>query len=98
MKKHSGLIAVLMTILLCISMLGSVLIIAEHTPHDCTGEGCAVCMVLEQCNERARALGTAAASLLMLLSIIFAVMPLPVSAICTVSSHTPITMKVKLLN
>ena len=98
MKKHSGLIAVLMTILLCISMLGSVLIIAEHTPHDCTGEGCAVCMVLEQCNERARALGTAASMFLMLLCIMFTAASLPLSGGRTVSAHTPITLKVELLN
>lgn len=98
MKKHSGLIAVLMTILLCISMLGSVLIIADHTHHDCTGEGCAVCMVLEQCDARVRALGTAVSAVLMLLCTTFAAILLPVSAVRTVSSHTPITLKVKLLD
>ena len=87
-----------MTILRCISMLGSVLIIAEHTHHDCTGEGCAVCMMLEQCDERVRALGTAVSALLMLFCTMFAVVSLPVSAVRTVSSHTPITLKVKLLN
>lgn len=98
MKKHSGLIAVLMTILLCISMLGSVLIIAEHTHHDCTGEGCAVCMVLEQCDARVRVLGTAASALLMLLCVMFKTAALSVSAVRTVSTHTLITLKVKLLN
>ena len=98
MKKHSGLIAVLMTILLCISMLGSVLIIAEHTHHDCAGEGCAVCMMLEHCDERVRALGTAVSVFLMLLCIMFTAISLSVSAVRTVSSHTPITLKVKLLN
>ncbi|MBQ8922467.1 MAG: hypothetical protein IJ060_09980 [Oscillospiraceae bacterium] len=98
MKKHSGLFAVLMTILLCISMLGSVLIIAEHTHHDCTGEGCAVCMVLEQCDERVRTLGTAVSVFLMLLCVMFTAVSLPDSAVHTISSHTPITLKVKLLN
>lgn len=87
-----------MTILRCISMLGSVLIIAEHTHHDCTGEGCAVCMMLEQCDARVRALGTAVSALLMLFCTMFVVVSLPVSAVRTVSSHTPITLKVKLLN
>lgn len=87
-----------MTILRCISMLGSVLIIAEHTHHDCTGEGCAVCMMLEQCDERVRALGTAVSALLMFLCVMFTAVSLPVSAVRTVSSHTPITLKVKLLN
>lgn len=98
MKKHSGLIAVLMTLLLCISMLGSVLIIADHTHHDCTGEGCAVCMVLEQCDARVRALGTAVSAVLMLLCMMFTAVSLPVSAVRTVISHTPVTWKVKLLN
>ena len=98
MKKHSGLIAVLMTLLLCISMLGSVFIIAEHTHHDCTGEGCAVCMMLEQCDERVRAIGTAVSALFMQLYIMFTAVSLPVSVVHTVSSHTPITLKVKLLN
>lgn len=87
-----------MTILLCISMLGSVLIIAEHTHHDCTGEGCAVCMVLEQCDERVRALGTAVSALLMFLCVMFTAVSLPVSAIRTVNTHTPVSWKVKLLD
>lgn len=98
MKKHSGLIAVLMTLLLCISMLGSVFIITEHTHHDCTGEGCTVCMVLEQCDERVRALGMAVSAFLMLLCIMFAAVSLPVPAVRTANTHTPVSWKVKLLN
>ena len=98
MKKHSGLIAVLLTILLCISMLGSVLFIAEHTHHDCTGEGCAVCMVLEQCDERVRALGTAVSLFLMLLCVMFTAGSLPAPVLRTAGCETPITLKVKLLN
>ena len=98
MKKHSELIAVLMTILLCISMLGSVLIIAEHTHHNCTGEECVVCTVLEQCDQRVRALGTAVSGCFMLLCVIFTAVSLSFSAVRTVSSHTLITLKVKLLN
>lgn len=96
MNKHSRLISVLMTILLCISLLGSVLFIAEHTQHDCIGEGCSVCMVLEQCDARVRVLGTTVSALLMLLCVMFTTVSLSVSAVCTVSSHTPITLKVKL--
>ena len=98
MKKHSGLIAVLLTILLCISMLGSVLFIAEHTRHECTGEGCAVCMVLEQYDERVRALGTAVSVFLMLLCVMFTAGSLLAPALRTAGCDTPITLKVKLLN
>ena len=98
MKNTSKIIIVLLTIVLCVSMLSAVFCIAEHTHHDCTGEGCAVCMMLEQCDERVRALGTAVSALLMFLCVMFTAVSLPVSAVRTVSSHTPITLKVKLLN
>ncbi len=97
-KMISKILIVMLTILLCVSMLSAVFCIAEHSHHDCTGEGCVVCMVLEQCDERVRALGTAVSVFLMLLCVMFTAGSLPVSAVRTVSSHTPITLKVKLLN
>ncbi len=90
--------AVLLTIVLCISVLGAVFCLAEHTHHDCTGENCAVCAVLEQCGERLHAaVSSASAAVMLLLTAMYAV-GLTDSETCETSHVTPVTLKVKLLN
>ena len=67
MKKTSKITAMLLMIVLFVSVLGAAFCLAEHTHHDCTGENCAVCAVLEQCSERLNAAFSAASAAVMLL-------------------------------
>ena len=98
MKKYSRFAAVTVAVLLCISMLGAVFCVAAHTHHDCTGTSCAVCAVLEQCDQRLRGAAAAAAAVLMLLFFAkYAVIP-RTAGIREASGRTPVKLKVKLLN
>ena len=98
MKKTSKIAAVLLTIALCISMLGAAFCIAEHTHHECAGENCAVCAALEQCGERLHAAVSAvSAAAALLLTALYAV-SLTDSETYEAFHVTPVTLKVKLLN
>ena len=57
MKKITAWIAMLAVV--CV-MLFSVVYISQHTNHDCTGNDCPVCAVLEQCESSIKNIGTAA--------------------------------------
>ena len=63
LNMKSRFIVILMTVLLCLSVFGSVFCLAEHSHHKCTGENCAVCAILEQCTQRLRTVAAAAAVL-----------------------------------
>ena len=98
MKLHRGLLAGLLTVLLCVSMLGSVFAVPARTSHDCIGEGCAVCMILSQCDARVRMPGIASVSFPVLLCMICAAVSAPVPAVRAAHCGTPVTWKVRLLN
>ncbi len=98
MKKYSKIAAVLVTVMLCVSVLAAVFCAAAHTHHDCTGAGCAVCAVLEQCDQRLRGAAAAAAAVLPVLFFAkYAVIP-RTAGTREASGRTPVTLKVKLLN
>ena len=95
---RSRLIAVLMTVLLCLSVFGSVFCMAAHAHHDCTGESCAVCAVLEQCEQRLRGAVSAAAAVCLLLLFMRYAVSLSGAEARESAVETPVTLKVKLLN
>lgn len=98
MKKTSKIAAVLLTVVLCISMLGAAFCIAEHTHHDCAGESCAVCAVLEQCGERLHTAVSAASAAVMLLLFALYAVSLTAAVLRESAGKTPVALKVKLLN
>ena len=91
-------IAILMTALLCLSVFGSVFCMASHAHHDCTGEGCAVCAVLEQCGQRLHGASAAASAVPVLLFFAQHAVCLCAAAARELSGSTPVALKVKLLN
>ena len=92
------LIAILMTVLLFLSVFGSVLCLAEHSHHECTGENCAVCVIIEQCTQHLRSLAAVAAVVFQLLVLCTAGAVITVPVCSKITSATPIRLKVKLLN
>ena len=96
MKKP--ITAVCMAVVLVLSVCGAAFCMAGHMSHDCTGAGCTVCAVIEQCEGLLRTAATAAAVILLLtasrgLSVLSAA-----PAVCEATAATPIQLKVKLLN
>ena len=98
MKKTSKIAAVLLTVVLCLSVLGAAFCVAAHTHHDCTGESCAVCAVLVQCDQRLRSAASVAAALWLLLFFAGYTVCLTAAETRESAGETPVTLKVKLLN
>ena len=94
----SKLTAILMTVLLFLSVFGSVLCLAEHSHHECTGENCAVCVIIEQCNQHLRTVAAVAAAIFQLLVLCTAAAVITAPAFSGITAATPIRLKVKLLN
>ena len=88
-------------ILLVFSLVifSSSLFIITHAAHDCTGEGCSICMELAECHKTLHTLGTAVKGVLQLILILCIVPALCKAIIKTHSAHTTlISLKVELLN
>ena len=88
-------------ILLVFSLVifSSSLFIITHAAHDCTGEGCSICMELAECHKTLHTLGTAVKGVLQLILILCIVPAICKVIIKTHSAHTTlISLKVELLN
>ena len=90
--------AAVLAALCCIALLCSVCFIATQAEHECTGENCSICCVLQLCESVLRSFGIAVA-----------VVALASLAGCRCALHikertqpfgftTPVTLKVKLSN
>ena len=79
-------------------MMFSVLFIAEHADHDCTGDDCPVCACLQQCEMMFRGLETGmTAGAGVYLPLLFLI--ISVSLLCHfVAERTPVAIKVRLNN
>ena len=98
MKHISKIMAFLFTLVLCASILGAVFCLAEHTYHDCSGEGCSVCAVLVQCDQRLRSTAAVGTSALLLLSAFMLTVCLTFAVTCEAACETLVSLKVELLN
>lgn len=96
MKRQ--LAAAIMTVVLCLSVFGAAFCMAEHAHHDCTGAGCSVCAVLEQCENCLRTAALAAAASLLLTVFCKFAAASAAPAVCEAAALTPIQLKVRLLN
>ena len=98
MKNTCKISAILLTIILCVSILGAAFCFTEHSGHSCTGENCVVCAVLEQCDQRIRNIATAVTAVTMLM--FFAQRAVTLCRLETLEAggKTPVALKVKLLN
>jgi len=80
-------------------IFSSSLFIITHAAHDCTGEGCSICMELAECHKTLHTLGTAVKGVLQLILILCIVPALCKVIIKSHSEHsTLISLKVELLN
>ena len=98
MKHTNRITAVMLVFVLFLSMLGAAFFLAEHTQHNCAGENCAVCAVLEQCDQRLRGAVYAAAAAVLLLLFARHTTVSADARLREASGVTPVALKVKLLN
>lgn len=97
MKHTRQIMAFLLTLVLCASMLGDVLCLTEYAHHNCSGEGCSVCVVLAQCDQHLHSAAAVRISDILLCCFMQAVYLTPAitrKAPC----KTPVALKVKLLD
>lgn len=98
MKRAGRFMMIAAVIVLLLSVLGSVAYAAAHTHHDCTGDGCSVCAVLVQCDQRLRSAVTNGSAALLLLACSMAAAFLTSVEIREVPCETLVSLKVELLN
>lgn len=98
-SRKQRVIALVFALLFGVIILGSSLFVALESDHDCIGEGCEICLAVEQCEKVLTAASLAVGAF-------FAAVIVPALAAAAViaadkSSHkaaTPVSLKVKLLN
>ncbi len=94
MKILAPCIVILM---LCV-MVFSFMFIVSETDHDCTGEDCPVCALIQQCEQTVRSVGgdvSAAAVSLLFSAFIVAAFLIPCN---TILYFTPVSLKIRLNN
>ena len=98
MKRAGRFVMLAAAIVLCLSFFGSVSFLAMHAHHHCTGEHCAVCAVLVQCERRLRSAAAAGSAALLLLSCSMAAAFLTSAETREASCETLVSLKVEMLN
>ena len=58
LSKITAWVALMATVFM---MLFSMIYISEHAEHDCTGSQCPICIVMQQCSNNLKTIGTAVA-------------------------------------
>lgn len=98
MKRTRRLAAFAFAVLFLVTMITSFLVVAFEANHDCIGDDCSVCAIIEVCRNTVKVLGStlaAAACIAAFGRVSFASDPLlPALA----ASKTPVRLKVKFSN
>ncbi len=97
-KQHNILSAVIMIMMLLVIALFSAYFIAAEADHDCCGEDCPICSMVQQCERALRETGdgmaAAAVSILPVLIFLFYTNLLTEVQPCA----TPVSLKIRLNN
>lgn len=98
MAKVLRLSAVLLAAFILVAIMFSLFMIIHEADHDCIGDNCPVCAVIVLCQNTLKALGDALiAAALVFACFCFSAPVLSFPRVVTYN-HTPISLKVKLLN
>lgn len=93
LKSLRRILAVLIVLSVCLSAL----FVMAYASHDCVGDGCKICEMVQLCLRNLNNL-LAASLVFAATAPIFALIKLLMNGAGDKSSETPITLKVKLLN
>lgn len=88
--------AALMLLVLLLFLLTSVFFIAHEADHDCTGEDCPVCALIQIAESNLRQLGTGAPAAAALISCVFFLLMLQSFADSGIVISTPVSRKTRL--
>ncbi len=97
-SEAKRMITGVMVLMMLATMLFSAFFIAEEADHDCTGEDCPICTLVEQCENTLRGFGGGILSQLSgVISVLFLLIT-AASLIVVLSQDTPVSRKVRLNN
>lgn len=81
-----------------IIVLFSVFFIAHEADHDCTGDGCPVCALIQTCENNLRQLGGGTAASYAVGVLVFLTLAMPVLTAFATIALTPVSRKIRLNN
>lgn len=98
MKKKTRVAAFLLAVAVLFVMLSSALFIAAEAGHECPGENCSVCCLINACREALKNLSLAVCVAVFAASLIYALRRRTFARAGHKAFHTPVTLKVRLSN
>lgn len=97
-SKTKNFAVCIAAIVLLSALLFSAFFIAAETGHDCSGEDCPICVVLEQCENTLHQMNGGLTAVIALILPITFFLPAYSLFVCDQSSKTPVSNKVRLNN
>ncbi|MBR1422416.1 MAG: hypothetical protein IJ571_03080 [Ruminococcus sp.] len=97
-SRKQRIIALVFALLLGVIILGSSLFVALESDHECIGEGCEICLAVEQCEKVLSAVSLAVGAFFAAAFLSVAAAAVIIIDMTAHRSATPISLKVKLLD
>ncbi|ADZ84946.1 hypothetical protein [Cellulosilyticum lentocellum] len=96
-EKHKK-ITVMLGLLLIVCMLFSIVYINKENHHDCTGQGCPICLQIHVARDLLNSIKGAVLGALLIQPLCLIRVHIQAGVAVNLSQSSPITLKVKLLN
>ena len=94
-KSIAALVAIIATVLV---MTFSATFLVQHHSHQCTGNECPICHVMEQCSNNLKTIGTAVIAVAAIVAIRETVKQLTTNSVGEFSCNSLVSQKVRLDN
>lgn len=90
------LAATLLAASMLLFVLLSVFFIAHEADHDCSGDGCPVCALIQMCEDNIRQLGNGAVATAVAEVLVFLSLAMSVLTVLAIKESTPVSRKTRL--
>ncbi len=97
-NSNKRLTAALLAMVMLFFVLFSVFFIAHEADHECSGEGCPVCALIQMCEDNIRQLGSGTAVSAAESVLVFLTLAMPVFTAFAINVSTPVSKKIRLNN
>ncbi len=97
-NSNKRLAAAFLAMAVLFFVLFSVFFIAHEADHDCSGDGCPVCALIQMCEDNIRQLGSGTAASAAVSVLVFLTLAMPVFTAFAINVSTPVSRKIRLNN
>ena len=97
-SRKQRIVSVISALVFGAVILGSLFFIASASAHDCTGEDCHICEMIQQCEKLLDTVGSAVKSCVSHFAVIFAMTAVLLCGRAVFGRNTLISLKVELLD